>query len=78
MENDRRLKKFFTILTLIFLFMTLTSPGFAKKKRKVKCHSCKEKDLELVIKHKKIGFDGCFKCHKDQEKLYLKSKGKKK
>jgi hypothetical protein len=69
---------------IVFTFFIAIIPSYfvnAKQKNGIRCHKCKATDLNLIFKHKKIGYDGCFTCHKDQLKEYeskKKKEGKKK
>ncbi len=48
------------ILSFAYIANTANTKG---KKKEVRCHRCKEKNIQLVFKHRQIGYDGCFVCH---------------
>ena len=68
-------------VVIVFAFFIAVIPTYfvnAKQKNGIRCHKCKATDLNLVIKHKQLGYDGCFTCHKDQLKQYESQEKKKK
>lgn len=60
--------KYQKYLIVIFFSLFVMIGGFCstvKASKQPRCHKCKEKDLDLVKKHKILGYDGCFTCHQD-------------
>jgi hypothetical protein len=61
---SKRRTKIITAVIVFVAFFALTFMANAEQGG-VRCHRCKERDIELIFKHKQLGYDGCFVCHKE-------------